>query len=63
VYSFAQGIAALKQGKAIRYEGPGGPTNFDFNDSTGIFQTDTYSGSGAVQVTGNITAAQLRAVS
>jgi len=64
VYSFAQGIAALKQGKTIRYEGPGGPTNFDsFNDSTGIFQVDTYSGSGAVQVTGNITAAQLRAVS
>jgi branched-chain amino acid transport system substrate-binding protein len=64
VYSFAQGVAALKQGKAIRYEGPGGPTNFDsFNDSTGIFQVDTYSGSGAVQVTGNITAAQLRAVS
>ena len=64
VYSFAQGIAALKQGKAIRYEGPGGPTNFDsFNDSTGIFQVDTYSGSGAVKVTGNITAAQLRAVS
>ena len=64
VYSFAQGIAALKQGRAIRYEGPGGPTNFDsFNDSTGIFQVDTYSGSGAVQVTGNITAAQLRAVS
>jgi branched-chain amino acid transport system substrate-binding protein len=64
VYSFAQGIAALKQGKAIRYEGPGGPTNFDsYNDSTGIFQTDTYSTSGAVQVAGNITAAQLRAVS
>ena len=64
VYSFAQGIAALKQGKTIRYEGPGGPTNFDsFNDSTGIFQVDTYSSSGAVQVTGNITAAQLRAVS
>jgi ABC-type branched-subunit amino acid transport system substrate-binding protein len=64
VYSFAQGIAALKAGKAIRYEGPGGPTSFDsYNDSTGIFQTDTYSGSGAVQVTGNITAAQLRAVS
>ena len=64
VYSFAQGVAAIKAGKAIRYEGPGGPTSFDsFNDSTGIFQTDTYSGSGAVQVTGNITAAQLRAVS
>jgi branched-chain amino acid transport system substrate-binding protein len=64
VYSFAQGIAALKAGKTIRYEGPGGPTSFDsYNDSTGIFQTDTYNGSGAVQVTGNITAAQLRAVS
>ena len=64
MYSFAQGVAALKAGKAIRYEGPGGPTSFDsYNDSTGIFQTDTYSGSGAVQVTGNITAAQLRAVS
>ncbi len=64
VYSFAQGIAALKQGKAIRYEGPGGPTNFDsYNDSTGIFQIDTYSATGAVQVAGNITAAQLRAVS
>jgi branched-chain amino acid transport system substrate-binding protein len=64
VYSFAQGVAAIKQGKAIRYEGPGGPTSFDsFHDSTGIFQTDTYSTSGAVQVSGNITAAQLRAVS
>ena len=64
VYSYAQGIAALKAGKAIRYEGPGGPTSFDsFNDSTGIFQTDTYSNSGAVQVAGNITAGQLRAVS
>ena len=33
------------------------------NDSTGIFQTDTYSGSGAFQVTGDVAAAQLRAVS
>jgi ABC-type branched-subunit amino acid transport system substrate-binding protein len=64
VYSYAQGLAALKQGKAIRYEGPGGPTNFDsFHDSTGIFQIDTYSTTGAVQVSGNISAAQLRALS
>jgi branched-chain amino acid transport system substrate-binding protein len=64
VYSFAQGIAALKQGKAIRYEGPGGPTSFDsFHDSTGIFQVDTYNATGAVQVTGNISPAQLRALS
>ena len=63
VYSFAQGEAALKAGKAIRYEGPGGPTSFDsYHDSTGIFQIDTYSPSGAVNTVGNITAAQLRAV-
>jgi ABC-type branched-subunit amino acid transport system substrate-binding protein len=64
VYSFAQGAAALKAGKAIRYEGPGGPTSFDsYHDSTGIFQIDTYSPSGAVNVIGNLTADQLRALS
>jgi ABC-type branched-subunit amino acid transport system substrate-binding protein len=64
VYSFAQGLAALNKGEQIRYEGPGGPTSFDsYHDSTGIFQVDTYSATGAVQVTGNITADQLRAVS
>jgi branched-chain amino acid transport system substrate-binding protein len=64
VYSFAQGAAALKAGKAIRYEGPGGPTSFDgYHDSTGIFQVDTYSPSGAVNVVGNLTAAALRALS
>jgi ABC-type branched-subunit amino acid transport system substrate-binding protein len=63
VYSFAQGAAALKAGKAIRYEGPGGPTNFDsYHDSTGIFQVDTYSDNGNVNVVGNLTAAQLRAL-
>jgi hypothetical protein len=64
VSSFAQGAAELKAGKQIRYVGPGGPTSFDaYHDSPGIFQIDTYSPTGAVQVTGNITAAQLRAVS
>jgi branched-chain amino acid transport system substrate-binding protein len=64
VYSFAQGAAALKAGKTIRYEGPGGPTNFDgYHDSTGIFQVDTYSPNGTVNVVGNLTAAQLRALS
>ena len=62
-YSFVQCAAALKSGKSIRYEGPGGPTNFDgYHDSTGIFQIDTYSPSGAVSAAGNISAAQLRAV-
>jgi branched-chain amino acid transport system substrate-binding protein len=64
VNNFAQGAAALKQGKAIRYVGPGGPTSFDsFHDSTGIFQVDTYSPTGQVAVTGNLTPAQLRALS
>lgn len=64
VHSFAQGVAALKQGKQIRYIGPGGPTSFDaYHDSPGIFQVDTYTPSGGVNVSGSITAAQLRAVS
>ena len=63
-YSFAACEASLKAGHSIRYEGPGGPTNFDsFHDSTGIFQVDTYSASGQVNVVGNLTAAQLRALS
>jgi hypothetical protein len=62
-YSFAQCATSLKAGKSIRYEGPGGPTNFDsYHDSTGIFQVDTYTSSGAVKVVGNLTAAQLRAL-
>jgi branched-chain amino acid transport system substrate-binding protein len=62
-YSFAACAASLKAGKSIRYEGPGGPTNFDsFHDSTGIFQVDTYSTNGQVNVVGNLTAAQLRAL-
>jgi ABC-type branched-subunit amino acid transport system substrate-binding protein len=63
-YSFASCASLLKSGKAIQYEGPGGVTSFDsYHDSTGIFQIDTYSANGAVNVVGNLTAAQLRAVS
>jgi ABC-type branched-subunit amino acid transport system substrate-binding protein len=63
-YSFAACASALKAGKQIRYEGPGGPTSFDsYHDSTGIFQVDTYSPSGQVNVVGNLSAAQLRALS
>jgi len=64
VHSFAQGVAELHRGKAIRYIGPGGPTNFDsYHDSTGIFQIDTYSPYGKVRVVGNIPPAELRALS
>ena len=63
-YSFANCAASLKAGKPIRYEGPGGPTNFDsYHDSTGIFQVDTYSPNGQVNVVGDLTSAQLRALS
>jgi len=63
VHSFDQGAAALKAGKKIRYEGPGGPTNFDaYHDSAGLFQTDAYTVSGAVKVTGNISVTQLRSL-
>jgi branched-chain amino acid transport system substrate-binding protein len=63
VNSFAQGAAALKAGKTIRYVGPGGPTNFDaYHDSAGLFQVDTYSPQGQVKVVANIPTAQLRAL-
>jgi branched-chain amino acid transport system substrate-binding protein len=61
VYSFSQGAAALKAGKQIRYEGPGGPTSFDaYHDSTGIFQVDTYTADGTVKVASNLSTSQLR---
>jgi branched-chain amino acid transport system substrate-binding protein len=63
VHSFAQGVAALKAGKKIRYIGPGGPTSFDaYHDSVGLFQIDTYNAAGSVQVVGNISPSELRAV-
>lgn len=63
VTSFAEGAAALKAGKAIRYEGPGGPTSFDsYHDSTGLFEVDSYDATGKVNVVGKLTPAQLRAV-
>jgi ABC-type branched-subunit amino acid transport system substrate-binding protein len=63
VTDFAQGLAALKAGKTIRYIGPGGPTNFDgFHDSTGLFEVDTYDPTGQVKVVGQLTPQQLRAL-
>ncbi len=63
VNSFAQGAAAIKAGKKVRYIGPGGPTNFDaYHDSAGLFQVDDYSAAGAVGVVGNLSDSQLRAL-
>jgi branched-chain amino acid transport system substrate-binding protein len=63
VNSFAQGAAALKAGKSIRYEGPGGPTSFDaYHDSAGLFQVDTYTANGTVKVAGNLSTTELRSL-
>jgi branched-chain amino acid transport system substrate-binding protein len=63
VNTFAQGVAALKAGKQIRYEGPGGPTSFDaYHDSAGLFQVDRYTSNGTVKVTGNISTSAMRAL-
>lgn len=64
VHTFAQGVAALKKGKKIRYVGPGGPTSFDsFHDSPGIFQVDKYSLKGKVLVAGKIPVKEIRGLS
>ena len=63
VNSFADGLAALKAGKSIRYEGPGGPTTFDaYHDSAGLFQVDAYTANGSVKVVGNLSDAELRSL-
>ena len=63
VHSFAEGAAALKQGKKIRYVGPGGPTSFDaYHDSAGLFQVNGYSTNGNVKVVANIPVPQLKAL-
>jgi len=63
VNTFAQGVAALKAGKQIRFEGPGGPTSFDaYHDSAGLFQVDRYTSNGTVKVTGNISTSAMRAL-
>ncbi len=63
VHTFAAGVAALKKHKTIAYVGPGGPTRFNmFNESNGIFQTDTYTASGKVKIVGNIPSSEIQAV-
>ena len=58
-----RGAAALKQGKKIRYIGPGGPTSFDaYHDSTGIFQVDKYTADGTVKVVSNLSTSELRSL-
>ena len=55
----------LRSERDLRFYGiPDEALCFDaFHDSTGIFQVDTYGPTGQVNVVGNLTAAQLRALS
>lgn len=63
VHTFKAGAAALAKGKTIKYIGPGGPTHFNnFNESSGIFQIDTYTPKGQVKVLGDISDKWLAAV-
>jgi hypothetical protein len=63
VTNYADGLASLKSGKDVRYVGPGGPTNFDsFHTSANIFVLNTYDTSGNVKVSGQLSAAELQAV-
>lgn len=62
VNTFAAGVAALKQHKAIRFIGPGGPTSFDkYHDSAGLFQIDRYSTNGTVQIVANLPNTEVKA--
>ena len=60
VTSYAQGLAALKAHKKIRYEGVGGLYNFDaFHTSFGAFEDAQYTGSGGTVSVGTLSASQL----
>jgi ABC-type branched-subunit amino acid transport system substrate-binding protein len=63
VTNYADGVKAIQAKTAIRYQGPGGPTNFDaFHTSANIFVLNTYDAKGNVNVAGTLSAADLQAV-
>jgi ABC-type branched-subunit amino acid transport system substrate-binding protein len=60
VTSYAQGVAALKAHKKIRYEGVGGLYNFDaFHTSFGAFEDAQYNATGGTVSVGTLSATQL----
>ncbi len=62
VTSFAEGVKLIKQGKAIRYIGPGGPTNFDkWNNSSVNFQLDKYGPGGSTVLLGSVPNSEIKA--
>jgi branched-chain amino acid transport system substrate-binding protein len=62
VTSYARGVKLLKEGKNIRYVGPGGPTNFNqYNNSSVNYQVDKYGPGGSTRILGSLPAAEVAA--
>ena len=63
VFSYAQGVAALKAGKKIEYIGAAGPFHFDsYHNSYAGFVAQRFSGNGQLVTVGSITQQQVAAV-
>ena len=64
VHNFKDGVAAINQGKAIRFVGAGGPTHFDqWNNSTVAFDVDNYGPGGSVNIIGQVSPADVTSLS
>ena len=64
VASYTEGLAALNAGKAIRYDGAGGPTHFDkWNNSNNGFIVVRYNANGDEETVGSLTNAQITELS
>ena len=64
VATYEQGLAALKVGSAMRYDGAGGPTHFDkWNNSNNGFVVVRYNASGDEETVGSLTNAQITQLS
>jgi len=63
VYTFAQGVAALKAGKHIEYVGAAGPFNFDkFHNSYASFVIQNFAPNGQLKIVNSVTEQQVNAV-
>jgi branched-chain amino acid transport system substrate-binding protein len=63
VHSYAEGKAALAQGKSIRYVGAGGAVNFDqYHNYGGDFSANGYDASGNQTTAGVVTAADIKQI-
>jgi ABC-type branched-subunit amino acid transport system substrate-binding protein len=64
VATYELGLAALRAGKTIRYDGAGGPTHFDkWNNSNNGFVVVRYNANGDEETVGSLTNAQITELS